>query len=46
VHFTAVRVQGDKLIADPLYPVDMKEQVDRFLLNYPRDFFYISRRQN
>jgi hypothetical protein len=43
VHFTAIRADGRKLVADPLFPVEMKQNVDRFLANgYSRDFFYVT----
>jgi hypothetical protein len=43
VHFTAIRADGDKLVADPLFPAEMKQHADRFLTNgYSRDFFYIT----
>ncbi len=41
VHFTAVRSDGTKMIADPLFPEDMKADVDRYLKAYARDFFYV-----
>jgi len=41
VHFAAVRSDGSKMIADPLFPVDMKFDVDRYLKPYARDFFYV-----
>jgi len=43
VHFTAIHADGDKLVADPLFPAEMKRHADRFLTNgYSRDFFYIT----
>ncbi len=44
VHFVAVRDSSDKMVADPLYPVDMRFDVDRYLKPYSRDFFYIESR--
>ncbi len=42
VHFVAVRDTGGKMVADPLFPVDMRADVDRYLKPYARDFFYIA----
>jgi len=42
VHFTAIRTDGAKLIPDPLFPDDMKFDVDRYLKPYVRDFFYVA----
>lgn len=43
VHFTAIHADGEKLVADPLFPAEMKQNADRFLTNgYSRDFFYIT----
>jgi hypothetical protein len=42
VHFAAIRSDGTKMVADPLFPVDMKFDVDRYLKPYARDFFYIA----
>jgi hypothetical protein len=43
VHFTAIHGDGEKLVADPLFPAEMKQHADRFLTNgYSRDFFYIT----
>jgi hypothetical protein len=43
VHFTAIRAQGDKLVADPLFP-EMRDQKDRYLSVFSRDFFYVTTR--
>ena len=43
VHFTAIHADGQKLVADPLFPAEMKQNVDRYLANgYSRDFFYMT----
>jgi hypothetical protein len=42
VHFVAVRRDGNKLILDPLFPGQMKENIDRYLWNYTRDYFYVT----
>ncbi len=42
VHFAAIRASGAKLVAEPLYPEDMKFSVDRYLTAYARDFFYVT----
>ena len=42
VHFTAIRVDAGKMVADPLFPADMFSSVDRYLKPYARDFFYIA----
>ncbi len=42
VHFAAVRADAGKMIADPLFPVDMRFDVDRYMKPYSRDFFYIA----
>ncbi len=44
VHFASIRDDNGKMIADPLFPVDMRFDVDRYLKPYPRDFFYIALR--
>jgi hypothetical protein len=42
VHFTAIHVQDGKLVAEPLIPSDMIDQIDRYLGPSPADFFYIT----
>ena len=42
VHFTAIRVDTGKMVADPLFPSDMFSSVDRYLKPYARDYFYIA----
>lgn len=42
VHFVAVRTDGKKLILEPLFPAQMKENIDRYLWNYTRDYFYVT----
>ncbi len=42
VHFTAIRVDAGKMVADPLFPSDMFSSVDRYLKPFARDFFYIA----
>lgn len=42
VHFTAMRVQDGELVAEPLIPSDMIDQIDRYLQPSPADFFYIT----
>jgi hypothetical protein len=42
VHFVAVRTDGVKLFLDPLFPDMMKENIDRYLYPYTRDFFYVT----
>jgi len=42
VHFTAMRTQDGELVADPLIPSDMIDQIDRYLHPSPADFFYIT----
>lgn len=44
VHFTAIRAEGDTLLADPLLPNDMIDHVDRYLNPSPVDFFYVTLR--
>src|SRR5262249_5079952 len=41
VHFAAVRSEGSTLVAEPLLSA-MKQQVDRYLKSYSRDFFYVT----
>src|SRR5271157_404687 len=42
VHFVAVRTDGKNLILEPLFPGQMKENIDRYLWNYTRDYFYVT----
>jgi hypothetical protein len=42
VHFVAVRTDGKKLILEPLFPAQMRENIDRYLWNYTRDYFYVT----
>jgi len=40
-HFTAMRVENDALVAEPLYPEEMDLWVDRYLRQWDQDFFYV-----
>ena len=42
VHFTAIQPQGNTLVAEPLFPAEMKESKDRYLRASARDFFYVA----
>jgi len=42
VHFTAIQPQGNTLVAEPLFPAQMKESKDRYLHASARDFFYVT----
>jgi hypothetical protein len=42
VHFTAIQPQGSTLVAEPLFPAQMKESKDRYLHASARDFFYVT----
>ncbi len=42
VHFTAIESQDGELVAVPLLPDDMFDQVDRYLKASPADFFYVT----
>ena len=42
VHFVAVRTDGKKLILEPLFPGPMNDNIDRYLWNYTRDYFYVT----
>jgi hypothetical protein len=44
VHFSAVKEEKGELIADPLFPEEMKVHKERFLNPSPRDFFYVALR--
>ncbi len=45
VHFASIYADGDKLAAKPLLPEGMDTQVDRYLRQAERDFFYITTSQ-
>jgi hypothetical protein len=42
VHFVAILDDSGKMVPDPLFPVDMRFDADRYLKPYSRDFFYIA----
>jgi len=42
VHFVAVRTDGKRMTLEPLFPAQMKDNVDRYLWNYTRDYFYVT----
>ena len=42
VHFTAIHSEEGKLVAEPLLPNDMSDQIDRYLGPFAADFFYIT----
>jgi len=42
VAFETFKADKDGLVSEPLFPVEMKENKDRFLATYTRDFFYIT----
>ena len=42
VHFVAIRDSADRRELEPLFPEMMKENVDRYLHQYSRDYFYIT----
>jgi hypothetical protein len=42
VHFVAVRADGTKLGLEPLFPDMMRENINRYLYAYTRDYFYIT----
>ena len=44
VHFDAVRADGDKLKPDALFPAMVKQNDDRYLKAFTRDFFYVTAR--
>ena len=44
VHFDAVRADGDGLKPEALFPAMVKQNDDRYLKSYTRDFFYITAR--
>ena len=45
VHFVGVSTDGKKLILTPLFPKQMNENIDRYLWNYERDYFYVTVKQ-
>ncbi len=42
VHFVAVHWQNGELSLEALFPGTMKENIDRYLYPYGRDFFYVT----
>jgi hypothetical protein len=42
VNFAAVRSDGQRLSTEALFPGMMKENIDRYLYPYSRDFFYVT----
>jgi hypothetical protein len=42
VHFVAVRDEEDQRSLEPLFPKMMKENIDRYLYQYSRDYFYVT----
>jgi hypothetical protein len=42
VHFTRFEVQDSQLVAGPLLPNEMVDNIKRYLAPYPRDFFYVT----
>ena len=44
-HFTAMRVEGGELVAEPLYEEEMNLWVDRYLHQWDQDFFYLTARE-
>ena len=42
VHFTAIKSRDGDLVAVPLLPEEMFDQVDRYLNASPADFFYVT----
>jgi hypothetical protein len=46
VHFTAIHAEEGSLVAEPLLPKDMIDQIDRYLGPSPVDFFYITLRES
>jgi hypothetical protein len=42
VHFVGVTTDGSKLILHPLFPAQMKQNIDRYLWHYERDYFYVT----
>jgi hypothetical protein len=44
VHFTKFELQDNQLLAIPLLPKEMVDNIRRYLNIYPRDFFYVTAR--
>jgi hypothetical protein len=44
VHFVAVRPQAGRHGLEPLFPDMMRENIDRYLQPYSRDYFYVTTR--
>lgn len=42
VHFVVVRTNGKNLILEALFPDMMKDNLDRYLWPYTRDYFYVT----
>ena len=42
VHFVVVRPLGNRLNLEPLFPDMMRENIDRYLQPYSRDYFYVT----
>jgi hypothetical protein len=42
VHFTRFEIQDGQLVAGPLLPNEMVDNIKRYLAPYPRDFFYVT----
>jgi hypothetical protein len=42
VHFVGATTDGSKLILHPLFPAQMKQNIDRYLWHYERDYFYVT----
>lgn len=42
VHFVTFHIKNGKLVPDPLFPEMMKENLDRYLWPYSRDYFYVT----
>ena len=42
VHFVVIKSQAEQLIPEPLFPEMMRENLDRYLNPYSRDFFYLT----
>jgi hypothetical protein len=42
VHFTAFKDDNGTLAAEALFPKEMSSNLERFLNQYPRDFFYVT----
>ncbi len=42
VHFTAFKDDHGQLAPQALFPKEMSSNLERFLSQYPRDFFYVT----